>query len=74
MIGKQHRDGRDRADAGQHADQRAEQTAEQAKPRFFNDTAAPKPVARFWSRSSSILAAPPRGQWLSQQVDEHARR
>src|SRR5262245_53129691 len=42
-----------------------------AKPRFLSDTAAPKPVARFWSRSNSILAAPPRRQWLPQQVDEH---
>src|SRR5262245_34537585 len=41
-----------------------------AKPRFLSETAAPKPVARFWKRSSSILTAPPGRQRLSQHVDE----
>src|SRR5712691_6773451 len=45
-----------------------------AKPRFFNDSAAPKPVERFWNRSNSILPAPPRGQRLPKHVDEHRDR
>ena len=44
---QQHRDGGDRADAGQHADQRADQGAREAqKPRLAGVSATPKPVAR----------------------------
>ena len=68
---QQHRDGGDRPDAGQHADQRAQQASEQRKAEILSDTAAPNPVARFWNRSNSMLAAPPGRQRLSQQVDEH---
>ena len=69
---QQHGDGRDRADAGQHADQRAEQAADAARSRdSSSDTAAPKPVARFWNRSNSILPAPPGRQRLAERVDEH---
>src|SRR6266436_2794160 len=42
-----------------------------ANPRFFSDTAAPKPVARLWNRSKSILPAPPGWQRLPEHVDEH---
>src|SRR5262245_47601187 len=41
-----------------------------AKPRFLSDTAAPKPVARFWKTSSSMSAAPPGRQRLAEHVDE----
>src|SRR5215211_1065816 len=41
-----------------------------AKPRFLNDSAAPNPIARFCSASTSILAPPPRRQRLRQRIDE----
>ena len=69
---QQHGDGRDRADAGQHADQRAEQAADQREAEILPGGAAPKPVARLANRSTS--AAPPGRQRLPQPVDEHADR
>ena len=42
-----------------------------AKPRFLSVTAAPKPVARFWKTSNSILPGPPGGQRLSESVDKN---
>src|SRR5204863_2462541 len=42
-----------------------------ANPRFLNESAAPKPVARLWNRSNSILPAPPGRQRLPEHVDEH---
>src|SRR5215510_511113 len=45
-----------------------------AKPRFLSDSAAPKPVARLWNRSKSILPAPPGRQRLPKHVDEHHDR
>ncbi len=63
VIGKQHGDGRGRADAGQHADQRAEQHADQAEAEMFQrrrggGEAQGEIVVEFHRAVSSTLAEP----------------
>ena len=72
---QQHRDGRDRADAGQHADQRAEQAAEQREAEILAATARRRSRSPDSAEQIEFHQRPHQaGSGCAERVDEHADR